>query len=164
MIFHPRKGEKYHRVNSIRGIRRAKRLDYPAIDIDVLITLCGVIIGCHWPRPLLHDGFRDPKRKVGKYADVAKLPWEVVARLVAGWAIRYHIQRIERLLAECARLGIIAVLEPKGDPRFDHQATWDYVAKVADDLGATVKVRALEQNASALPAARAAGFDAWEIR
>lgn len=163
-IFHVGRKEKYHRGNSIRGIRRAHRRGYPAIDLDILMTLCGVIIGCHWPRPLLRDGFRDPKRRVSKTADVADLRWVVVRRLVAGWVTRYRIQRIETLLAECARVGIIAVLEPKGDPRFDHRATWDYIAKVADDKGADVKVRALPQNASALPAARAAGFQAWEIR
>lgn len=162
-IFHTRKGEKYHRGNSIRGIRRARRRGYPAIDLDILITLDGVVIGCHWPRPLWRDGFRDPKRKVSKTADVKHLRWAVVHRLVAGYVTRYRIQRIETLLGECARLGIIAVLEPKGDPRFDRRATWDHIAAIAEDKGAEVMVRALPQNASALPAARAAGFKAWEI-
>lgn len=162
-IYHVRRGVPYHRGNSIRGIRRARRHGYPAIDLDLCITRDGVIIGCHWPRPLLHDGFRDPRRLVAKTANVADLRWVAVARLVAGRIVRYRIQRIERLLQECARVGIIAVLEPKGDPRFDKRETWDRVADIADDLGATVQVRALPQNASALPAARAAGFKAWEI-
>lgn len=162
-IFHVRKGQPYHVGNSIRGIRRAARRGFTKIDIDLQITIDGVIVGCHWPRPLRMDGFRDPKRKVGKDAVVAKLPWSTVSRLVAGRIIRYRIRRIEALLAECGRRGIIALLEPKGDSRFAHDEVWDHIAKTADLVGAHVQVRALPQNVDALPAARRAGFKAWEI-
>lgn len=162
-VYHVPKGVPYHRGNSIRGIRRAARRGFDKIDLDLLITRDRVIVGCHWPRPLLKDGFRDPMRQVGEFALVHRLPWAVVARLVAGYVVRYRISRVERLLRECANVGIIALLEPKGDPRFRNDWPWDHIAKVADQVGCHVQVRALPQNAGALPAARRAGFKAWEI-
>lgn len=163
-VFHPKRGEKYHRVNSIRGIRKAKRLGYREIDIDMQITLDGIIVGTHWPRPMMQDGFRDPKKRLAPMRTVASMTWAEVSRLVAGrWPRRYRIQRIERLLAECARQGVGAVLEPKGDPRFRLDATWEHLAKVADDLGADVRVYALKKNAATLPVAKRHGFKVKEL-
>lgn len=163
-IFHVAYPVMKHTENSVRGVKRAKRLGKHAIDIDMLITSDNRIVGCHWDRPLERDGFRDPLGRIGRSVTVRHLTYTQVSRLVAGrWPRRYHIQPIERLLAECARLGVIALLEPKDDPRFATDWPWQHIAAVADDFGTTVSVRALPQNAGALPAARRAGFEAWEI-
>jgi glycerophosphoryl diester phosphodiesterase len=150
-----------HVENSLRGIRRAGRGRYDAIDLDLQITADNVIVGTHWPRPMIRDGFHDPEHRISRYRPVRRMRWAQVARLVTPG--RYHIQRIERLLRACARNGVIALLEPKGDPRFRNDSVWRYIAAVAEDCGATVSVRALRENADALPAARRAGFEAWEI-
>jgi glycerophosphoryl diester phosphodiesterase len=153
-----------HVENSVRGIRRAHRRGFASIDLDMQITKDRVIVGTHWARPLLRDGFRDPKRRIGSHAIVRNLTWAQVARLRAGrWPRRYRISRIERLLSECARLGVVALLEPKGDPRFATDWPWQHIAAVAEDVGCTVSVRALGENAAALKPARKVGFEAWEI-
>lgn len=160
-IFHVKAPIKKHVENSLRGIRRAARGRYDAIDLDLQMTADGVIVGTHWGRPMVHDGFHDPQGKIPRYRPVRRLRWIQLARLVAPGG--YHIQTIETLLRGCERRGLVAVLEPKGDPRFEQEWPWQHLAIVAEDLGATVSVRALHENAAALPAARRAGFEAWEI-
>lgn len=159
-ILHYKQPRK-HVENSLRGIERARRGGYDAIDLDMQITADGIIVGTHWGRPMVLDGFHDPEHKIPRYRTVRRLRWAQVARLVT--PDRYHIQRIETLLRACARKGIVAVLEPKGDPRFREDWPWLHIAKVAGDVGATVSVRALPENAAALDPARRAGFQAWEI-
>lgn len=160
-ILHVKYPVMKHVENSLRGIRRAASRGYDAIDIDMQITSDGVIVGTHWARPLKRDGFHDPEGKIPRYQTVRRMTWIQVHRLVA--PKRYRIQRIETLLRACARRGVIALLEPKGDPRFANDNTWRYLAAVADDLGCEVSVRALHENRAALAPARRAGFQAWEI-
>lgn len=166
-ILHVRKGEPYHRENSIRGVRRAKRRGYDAIDIDLQMTRDGVIVATHWGQPLLRDGFRDPQGKITKRARVRNLTWAEVQRLEAPGG--YRIQRLETILRECARKGIIAVLEPKADTRFEKPAVWQHVAAMADDLGAHIAgytIRTLPMagaGARRAAAMRAAGIDAHVI-
>jgi hypothetical protein len=163
-IFHVAYPVMKHVENSNRGDRQAKRLGKRGTDLDMLITQDGRIVNTHWPHPMLRDGFRDPYGRVDKDTPVHHLTWVEVSRLRAGrWPRRYRIRSIEQALKHCARLGIVAVLEPKGDPRFVKDWPWQHIRAVADDVGATVSVRALPQNADALPAARRAGFEAWEI-
>lgn len=145
-----------HLENSVRGIRKAARLGYDAIDLDILITKDGVIIVCHWKRPLLRDDFHDPIHRIQLHALVSELNWDQVKRLEAPGD--YHIQRIEVALSACARAKIIAYLEPKGDPRFTKDWPWQHIRAVAAKYGTKVLVRALPDNAEALPAARRAGF------
>ena len=65
--------------------------------------------------------------------------------------------------------GLGAYLEPKGDPRFLQEWTWDYIFAVAEDAGCTIAIRALPQNAAALAVARRVAarsgqhVEAWEI-
>lgn len=154
-----------HEENSNRGDREAKRKGKRGIDLDLLITKDGRVVNTHWPRPMERDGFRDPYGRLPRDAKVKDMTWEEVRRLRAGrWPRRYHIRTVEQALKHCADFGLVAVLEPKGDPRFKQQAVWDHIAKVADQVGCTVNVRALTTNAAALAPARRAGFQAWEIR
>lgn len=163
-IFHVSYPRMKHEENSNRGDREAKRRDKRGTDLDILITHDGRVVNTHWPRPMERDGFRDPYRKLPRNARVADMTWEEVRRLRAGrWPRRYHIRSIEAALKHCARLGLVAVLEPKGDPRFKQQQVWDHIARVAEDVGCSVSVRALAENAAALAPARRAGFETWEI-
>lgn len=150
-----------HVENSLRGIRYAARHGYDAIDLDMQITSDGRIVGTHWARPMVRDGFHDPDHKIPRYRTVRRMTYRQVRRLVS--SDHYRIQPIETLLRACARRGVVALLEPKGDPRFAQDWPWQHLAAVAEDVGATVSVRALRENADALAPARRAGFEAWEI-
>lgn len=140
-IFHIRRGQMYHLGNSLRGIRKAARTGHSEIDLDLGITKDRRIVGNHWRRPLLKDGFRDPLRRIAKTACIDDLTYRQVRRLVAFPG--YRIQPIEALLAECARVGIIARVEPKGDPRFTLDWPWAHIKAVAEDVGCEVRMYAL---------------------
>ena len=160
-IYHVAAPIKKHIENSVRGVRHAARIGCDAIDIDMQITADGRIVATHWGRPMIHDGFHDQAGKIRRYTPVSRLSFAQVRRLIAPG--RYRIQPIERVLKACARRHVVALLEPKGDPRFAHLTPWEHLAAVADDLGCEVSVRALRQNAAALAPARTVGFQAWEI-
>lgn len=181
-VFHIKRGERYHTENSIRGVRKAKRLGYDAIDIDLQMTApckptdphyCGNpkceghVVATHWDYPIDKDGFTDPLHRLGKRARVRRLTLSQVLRLIAPG--RYRILPVEKMLAACHRYGVKAVLEPKGDPRFEDVAVWQHIAQMADDLGchlAGYSIRDLggpgagERRVAAM---RAAGIDAHVI-
>jgi len=162
LIFHVQWPRMKHEENSDRGDREAKRRRKRGTDLDILITKDGRVVNTHWPRPMERDGFRDPYGKLHRDARVADMTWEEVRRLRAGrWPRRYRIRSVEHALDHCARLGLVAVLEPKGDPRFKQDAVWQHIAEVAEQVGCSVSVRALTENAGALRPARRAGFQAW---
>ena len=153
-----------HVENSDSGDRRAKRQGKRSNDLDMQITEDNRIVNTHWSRPMVQDGFRDPYGQIPPGRMVRNMTWAEVSRLVAGrFPRRYRIRSIEHALKHCARLGIVAVVEPKGDKRFAEDWPWQHIAAVAEDVGCTVSVRALPQNAAALEPARRAGFKAWEI-
>lgn len=187
LIGHVQAPTPKHVENSNRGDKRAKRRRKKGNDLDLLITAAdphcpyvdhpehldgkclGHVVNTHWPHPMLRDGFRDPKRQISPHRPVKKLTLPQVLRLVAGRLRKYHIRTIEQALTHCAEIGIAAVLEPKGDPRFDQERVWLYIFAVAQQVGATVSIRALPENASALEVARRAAartgqhVEAWQI-
>ena len=164
-IFHLRARDyPKHVENSDRGDRMAKRRGKRGIDLDILITRDNRVVNTHWGQPMVRDGFRDPFGQLQPTTPVKRMTWAEASRLRAGrWPRRYRIRSIEHALRHCARLGLVAVLEPKGDQRFTKDLVWQEIAKTAEVFGCTVSVRALPENADALPAARRAGFKAWEI-
>lgn len=139
-IFHVAKGMKYHVGNSLRGIRKAIRRRFWAIDLDILITKDGVIVGCHWSRPMLRDGFYDPLGKIPPGTPIHQLTWAQVATLRTKDG--YRIQRIERLLQECGPK-IIAYLEPKSDARFELDWPWLEIKQAAHYYDCRIKVRSI---------------------
>lgn len=183
LIFHVEWPRYKHEENSPRGDREAKRRGKRGTDLDLLITKAdphcplpagdpehvngacrGHIVNTHWPHLMLRDGFRDPKKALPRHLAVDEMTLPQVLRLVAGrWPRRYRVRRLVAALRHCGRLGLAAVVEPKGDPRFEEQWRWDYIAAVADDTGCAISVRALPENASALIPARRAEIEEWEI-
>lgn len=131
-IFHVKWPIWKHVENSIRGIRKAARLGYDAIDLDILITKDGVIVVCHWMKPLKKDNFYDPNRRVAVNAMVKHLTWEQISGLRAPG--NFRIVRIERALKECKRDKIIPYLEPKNDERFEQDWPWQHIVAVAKSL------------------------------
>jgi glycerophosphoryl diester phosphodiesterase len=160
-VFHLSWPRWKHEENSLRGAIYAHRHGYHAIDLDLQMTADGIIVVTHWSRPMRKDKFYDREHRLGRYRTVASMDWWQVRRLRTPDG--YSIRRVEALLRKCARLGIVALLEPKSDPRFRLDWPWLHIAQVAEDVGCTVSVRALPENAAALPAARRAGIQAWEI-
>lgn len=145
-IFHVAWPIRKHIENSLRGIRKAARLGYDAIDLDLLITSDDVIIVCHWDRPMLKDGFVDPNHKIQVHAMVRELTWAQISTLRAPGGFR--IQRIETVLRECARDRIIAYLEPKDDKRFEEDWPWQHIVASAKDFGTKVWVRSIRNFAT----------------
>lgn len=160
-IFHVAWPVMKHVENSLRGAIYAHKHGYHAIDLDLQMTSDGVIVVTHWARPMRKDRFYDPQHRINPDTPISHLTWRQVRRLRTHDG--YRIQRVERMLRACGRLGVVALLEPKGDPRFRQDAPWEHIAAVADDLGCTVSVRALPQNAAALAPAKRAHLEAWEI-
>jgi glycerophosphoryl diester phosphodiesterase len=155
-IFHLKWPRWKHEENSIRGIRTAARRGYSWIDLDLQMTKDGVIVVTHWARPMRKDRFRDPRSLIDPDTSVRHLTWDQLRRLRT--TDGYRIPRIEAALRACHRYGIGAYLEPKGDPRFGHDEPWQHIAKVADDVGTHVRVRALRANQNALIPAHRVGF------
>jgi hypothetical protein len=188
-IFHVQFPRMKHEENSDQGDREARRRHKRGTDLDLTISapdpncplkgdpehgpgdVCrGHVLNNHWLRALLRDRFRDPLRRIGKRARIDRLTWPQVHRLVAVTrGRRYRIRRIRRALRRCARRGLVAVVEPKGDHRFRLDWPWLYIFAVAQDVGCTISVRALPENAEALVAARRVAasmgehVEAWRI-
>lgn len=167
-IFHVKWPIWKHVENSIRGIRKAARLGYDAIDLDLLITKDGVIVVCHWQRPLLYDNFEDRLHRIKVRARINRLTWKQVQRLRAEDG--YRIVRVERALRECAQQKIIAYLEPKNDERFELDWPWQQIRAIAKEHGTKVRVRSIRNfptkgaGTRRVRAARRNGFKARTIR
>jgi hypothetical protein len=173
-----------HVENSLHGSKWAKSHGYKTNDLDMLCdkvltqaarrarltktkiprsAITGHIPNAHWPDPFKRDGFRDPKRKVGKGDHFDEMVPEEWRRIVAGhrWTRLYHVPPIEAQLRLCADIKLQALLEPKHSPVWLHQEVWDYLAVVAEREGTHVAVYSLMHEC--LPFARRAGFNAWAI-
>ena len=132
-IFHLKWPRRKHEENSPRGIREAARKGYARIDLDLSITKDGVVVGCHWPRPMIRDGFRDPKKQLKRTRTVASMTWAEVSRLRTKDG--YRIWRVEDLIAVCAEEGVEPLFEPKDDARFEDVAPWHPIKKACDAHG-----------------------------
>ena len=160
-IYHVAHGVPYHREDSFRGIIFAAQHGYVWIDLDLQITKDGVVVVCHWPRPLLHDGFIDPEHKISRWAKVSDLTWAEVQRLHTKDG--YHIRTLDQCLAVCASHGIGAKVEPKGDRRFNAQPIWNQIKAEADRHHARISAYALIHNSFCLKYVRAAGIPASRL-
>lgn len=175
--FHVKWPRMKHVENSIRGVLYAIAHKFARIDLDMCITVAdphcpakyhpngekcrGHVVGCHWPQPLLKDGFKDPAGRLAKHAQISQMSLEQALRLRARGG--YRISLIDDLIRRCGT-HIIALLEPKGDPRFTQDWPWQHILDVANAANVHVQVYALPANAAALPVARrVGGFKAWVI-
>lgn len=157
VVFHVEHPTPKHVENSVRGIKAAKRRGFAEIDLDLLLTKDGRIVGCHWPRPMEMDGFTDPYGELGEHRTVASMTFAEVHRLKAKTGFwTYRIQPIELLINQCAKSGVGPVLEPK-DHRFNQRQYWNHLAAVADDAGVDLRMYALPKFADCVRAAKAAG-------
>lgn len=151
----------YRAGNSLRGVRRARAAGYLGIDLDLNVTKDGIVVVTHWDRPGLREGFTAPG--VPRTAKISNLTWAQVKTLTTRDG--YRIQRLETILAECARLGIVACLEPKPGPGWTSASRWKHIREAADQAHATVQVTTVVGGATRTRAvdavARRAGFPGW---
>ena len=170
-IAHVAKGVPYFLLNSIRGLRAARRARKPRADRDLQITSDGVVVVSHWPRPLLahgprgHDVFVDPLGRLGRTRTIRSMTWEEVNRLRTKRG-GYRINRLARDLEEAGRLGIGVVLEPKNtDPRWRDPQLWRDIKAQARTAGVpTITGYVLPANKAAAPAMRAGGIPTKVLR
>lgn len=146
----------YRKSNSVAGLDLARRLGYPAIDLDLQITSDGIPIVTHWST-ISTDGYSAPGIKADSRFD--DLTWKQVARLRSRDGYRIHTARAMIRMAH--RRGLRVELEPKGNPAFQKVATWKPLATTVERTRADVQVKALSTlgyPAKILRAAHAAGF------
>lgn len=153
-VFHLRRPHK-RLENSIRGAVRAHAEGDEGVDFDTRCTLDGVVVASHDSDPGRWDQFRDRRGRI-VHTPIERMTWRQVRQLKTRDGFR--IRRIEQLLRVCARLGLVAVIEPKtreaGAP-----AVWAHIVAVAEDVGCHVVAYALRSHhgAETMRNARAAG-------
>lgn len=132
-----------HEENSVRGAVYADQHGYSKIDLDLQLTKDLVIVVTHWTRPMRRDRFYDPRRRIDADTPIEQLTWRQVKRLRTHDG--YRIRRVERMLRVCARLDIIALLEPK-TVRLARDWVWQHISEVARHRGAQVECYALRSH------------------
>lgn len=164
-VYHVEAPVKKHVENSLRGIDFAADSPlYNEIDIDLSITLDGRICGNHWRKPLLHDGFKDPLKRIEKTANFDSLTYAQVRRLIARTGrFFYRIQPIEALVKRAAKRKVGLVLEPKEpDKRFAQDWVWEQLSTLVEEYGAEARVYGFDP--SHLAAARRWGFKTTQLK
>jgi hypothetical protein len=71
------------------------------------------------------------------------MPWRKVRTLKTRDG--FKIRRIEQLLRVCARLGLVAVIEPKTKAA-GTRPVWDHIVAVAEDCGCELAAYALRSH------------------
>lgn len=137
-IAHQRHGEPYHVGNSLRGLRRTHRRRINGQDVDGNISADGTPCATHWLRPLAHDQFRDPLRRIPKHAAMSSLTDRQIRRLIAPRG--YRIQPMKKVIRRAARLGLTICYEVKDDKRFATPGPYAYLKKWADRYGASMVI------------------------
>lgn len=128
----------YHRTNSLRGIRHAKSAGFKRIDLDVMTTKDDVLVVNHSFGAMSKEGFRAAGVP---NLPIDKLTWAQVKRLRTGNG--YRIQKLSTCLDECARLGLWAALDLKGDRREGFRITRAVgrITRLANRSGAKVYLK-----------------------
>lgn len=163
-------GVPYYLLNSIRGLRAARRLRKTRADRDLQITRDGVIVVTHWVRPLTphgprgHDVFIDPLRRLSRDRTIASMTWDEVSRLRTRRGA-YRINRLSTDIAEAGRLRMGLVLEPKTtDVRWQDPDLWRRIRDEATAAGVPkVTGYALRANRAAVPAMNAGGIPSYVL-
>ena len=111
-VAHPKHGQKYHEVNSKRGVLKAARRLYRWIDLDCRVTKDGVLVITHWPKPWVMDGFNRPEG-IAARDTVETLTWKQIKKLRT--KDNYRIWRADKLVPFAVEEGLRVELELKSD-------------------------------------------------
>ena len=130
-VYHRRPFTPAHRGNSYRGLLTAVAKRYNAIDLDMLVSLDGVLVCTHW-QDLRKDGYRsitgiNLDRRRTKRLTMGELG-TCVARDRNGKP--YRLRSIREMFEQASRLrhltgtALTLCLEVKPDPRFRKPETY----------------------------------------
>jgi hypothetical protein len=159
-ILHSAKGQPYHEVNSLPGLRLAVEGHYDGIDLDCNASKDDIAYGTHWGKPMLRDGFRDPLEMLPRTTDMHRMTSEQVTRLRTDDGFR--IRRVSTLIKGARRLGLSVEVEAKPSPPLYQKRAWQNLADELDGKVEGVLVKVLldlgPHPENRLKAAHAAGF------
>lgn len=120
--YHRKSGQPYALENSIQGIDYAKKEGYKGIDIDVMVSKDGVLVGSHAWEPLksgITGGFKDPLGKIKKDARLSELTLAELRRL--RHEDGYRISTLEELIIHAKLKGINLIIEMKVPSKIERQ-------------------------------------------
>lgn len=170
-VFHVRRGVPYHVENSVTGLNRAAAAGFPSIDLDWQLTMpdpscpacppascVGHAVNTHWLRPLLKDGFTDPKHQLRLRSRVDRMTLAEASRLVTRQGHRIHTA--PRMFREAVERDLRVLAELKHG-RYAEPAVMASFAQAVERAGAHVRILKLsstDRPLATLKAAKAAGF------
>lgn len=120
--YHRKSGQPYALENSLEGIEYAKRHGYKGIDIDVMVTKDGVLVGSHAWEPLksgITGGFKDPAGKIKKDTRLSEMTLAEVRRL--RHEDGYRISTLEELIVKAKAENINLIIEMKVPAKIEKQ-------------------------------------------
>ena len=159
--FHRNSGQPYALENSLEGIDYAASHGYKAIDIDVMVTKDGVLVGSHAWEPLqsgVTGGFKDPLGKLKKDTRLSAMTLDEVRRL--RHEDGYRISTLEELIVHAKSRGINLIIEMKVPSKIEKQLP--QVAAILNKNGVKAGVTSRKDKAGyvhALAVARSLGFN-----
>lgn len=158
--FHRRSGQPYAFENSFEGINYAASHGYKAIDIDVMVTKDGVLVGAHAWHPLesgFMGGFRDPQGKLSANTRLSEMTFAEVSRL--RHRDGYRISALEDLIIHAKTRGINLIIEMKVPSEIEKQLP--HVAAILNEYDVKAGITSRKDKAGyvhALSVARKLGF------
>lgn len=167
-LFHVPHGTPYHVENSIDGLNRAATGGYDSIDLDWQLTRpdtacrhcrqAGVVcighpVNTHWPRPLLRDGFRDPRRQLGRLHRIDRMTLDQALRLITRDGHTMHTDA--RMFNEAADRALKVAAEVKHPGYADHEVMRRFVV-AAQRASCRMRIMKLSDGAKPLATLRSA--------
>ncbi len=159
--FHRKSGQPYAFENSFEGIDYAAKHGYKAIDIDVMVTKDGVLVGSHAWKPLesgIMGGFKDPLGKLKKDTRLSEMTLAEVSRL--RHEDGYKISTLEDLIIHAKTKGINLILEMKVPKEIEKQLP--HVAAILNEYDVKAGITSRKDKPGyvhALAVARSLGFN-----
>ena len=145
-MFHkgaPGAPETYAFENTPAGIKFAAENGYESIDLDMLLTKDGVLVGTHYTEPMKKDGFYDPLGKLDEDSKVSEMTFDEVKRL-RNEDGQSRIYPMSTMIEHLKKNGIAGDLEAKNDPRFATDEVMGEVADMVRDAGITANLKTID--------------------
>lgn len=160
--YHVHGGQPYALENSFQGIDYAAKHGYDSIDIDVMVTKDGVLVGSHAWEPLKSGkmgGFTDTAGKIkDKKRRISEMTLAEVRRLEHKDG--YRISTLEELIIHAKKKGVNLIIEMKVPKKIEKQlpqvAAWLNKYKVKAGITSRKDKAGYVQ---ALKTARSLGFN-----
>jgi hypothetical protein len=146
-MFHkgaPGAPDSYAFENSPAGIEFAAQHGYASIDIDLQITLDGVVVATHWSQPMAKDGFYDPENKLDPGTHVRDMTLAEVKRL-RNRDGQSRIYAVSEMIKELKKNGIAGDFEAKNDVRFASDEVMGALAAEVRRAGIRANLKSIDR-------------------